>query len=628
MTGLRRALAAALCGVFSLAAQESAIAPVRPQAPVLWRPYLAPEVPAARLNNSARLASLIRAGSLYLTVQDAIELALENNIDIEVARYNPIAAEWRVERAEAGGALPGVPSGSSQANSVASGQGVAGSQAAAGVSFAGNNGGASTTGNATITQVGPVTQTLDPSIQETTTFSHKTTPEPNSVQSVLPVLIQNGRAYSASYQQGFLTGGSITVNYQDHYLNENAPTDVLNPSSSNQLSVSFQHNLLRGFGIAVNSRTITVAKINLKTSDLNFKSQLTSTVGDVLNAYWALAADSDDVKAKEAALETSQRFLDDNRRRLEAGSLAPLDVTTAEAQVATAQQDLVVSQTSLRQQELQIKNLISRRLNDPLVANVRVVPLDHITIPLQDNVAPLDDMVKTALANRTDLIAEKVAIETSEISALGTKNGLLPSLQVFGARSQAGLAGAPRTVVFGRNVETANNYFVGGIGTALGQIFRSNFPTQRVGEFFGASIHNRQAQADYAVDQLQLRQQQLETQKDQNQLQVDIMNAVVALQQARARYDAAMHNRVLDEQLLDAEQKKFRLGASTPYNVIQQQRDLVIAQATELSSLVAYTNARVTLDQALGTILDNNHIEIRDRTDAHVREAPSGPAVK
>ncbi len=266
---MRRSLSVALCLSSMTWAQQVSIEPIRPRAPFIVRPYRAPEVPPIRAGNSERLRALVRAGALYLTAQDAIALALENDIDLEVARYNPLISASQLQRAEAGGALPGVPSGASQAGSVASGQGVVGSQAAAGVSGGGGAGGASRTSNATITQVGPVTQTLDPAFQETTVFSHTSQPQANVVQSLTTVLVSNTKVFNASVQQGFLSGGSVTVNYTDHYLRENAPSDLLNPSVAPSLSLSFQHNLLRGFGVAVNARNITVSKMNLKTTDLN-----------------------------------------------------------------------------------------------------------------------------------------------------------------------------------------------------------------------------------------------------------------------------------------------------------------------------------------------------------------------
>ncbi|MBZ5610621.1 MAG: TolC family protein [Acidobacteriia bacterium] len=627
---LRKGVAVGLCYSCSLSlapAQQASIDPVRPSAPVIVRPYLAPDVPPVRLGNSGRLSDLIRAGTLYLTVQDAIALALENSIDIEVARYNPILSAWQLERSEAGGALPGVPSGAAQAGSVASGQGVAGSQAAAGVSGTGGSAASGGTANATISQVGPVTQNLDPTIQETSTFSHRTVPQFNIVQSITPVLISNTRVYSGSYQQGFLSGGGITINYTDHFLKENAPTDLLNPSVAPNLSFSFQHNLLRGFGIAVNARTITVAKINLTTSDLNFKTQVIGTVAQVLSLYYALVADYEDVKAKESAVQLAQTLYEDNQKQVEIGSLIPLDVTRAEAQLAGTQRDLVDSQTSLQQQELQLKNLISRTgVADPALKNARIVPLDRIVIPQQDDLAPLQELVQKALANRSDIAAELAGVHTAEVSALGTRNGILPSAQVFGGESQAGLAGTPHTVVSQRGTQAPDPYFAGGMGNALGQIFRRNFPTERIGAFLSTQLGNHLAQADYGIDQLQLRQRQLTTQKDINQVAVDVANSVVGLRQARVRYDAAVKNRELEQQLLSAEQKKYSLGASVPYNVIQQQRDLTAAQSAEIAALVSYSNARISLDRTLGTILDTNHVSIGEARAGKVGRTSSLPA--
>lgn len=611
----RKWIAAGLCcwwPVSFAAAQQIAIEPVRPSAPVFWRPYLAPEVPPVRLANSPRLRDLVRAGKIYLSEQDAIALALENNIDIEVARYNPILSAWRLERAQAGGALPGVPSGASQAISVASGQGVLGSQAAAGVSGGGgpataNRGG----GNAQISQIGPVTQTLDPSFEETTTFSHQTIPQPNVVQSITPVLLRNQRVYSGSLQEGFLSGGGVSLSYNDHFLNENAPSDVLNPSSAATLSIFVQHNLLRGLGIAVNGRTITVSKINLQMSALNFKTQVIATVVNVLNTYHSLVADYEDVKARQSALDAAQTFYQDTEKQVAIGSMIELDAMRAKSQAAAARQNLAISQTNLAQHELQLKNLISRTgVADPVVAQAQIVPTDRIVIPEKDNLPPLKDMIQTALADRSDLAVEKENVHSAEVSALGTRNGVRPALVAFGGESHAGLAGKARTLVFGQFVETADPYTVGGIGTALGQIFRRNYPTENIGAFFQAQIYNRQASSDQAIDELQLRQTQWTTQKDLNQLEVDVMNAVVALQQARARYDAAAKNRELEQQLLDAEQRKFALGASTSYNVVQQERDLMAAQSSEIAALVSYSDARTLLDRTLGTTLETNHISL------------------
>jgi len=629
---IRRVFAAALLVANLGFAQQASIVPIQPAVPILVRPYTAPEVPPVRLANSNRFQQLIRGGILYLTAQDAIALALENNIDIENARYNPIIDAWNVERAQAGGALPGVPSGASQAGSVASGQGVAGSQAAAGVSISGTGTNGGGTVNATVTQVGPVTQVLDPIVQETSTFTHKSTPYPNTLLSGVSVLVSGTRVHSFTVQQGFITGGNVSVNYTDHYLNENAPSDLLNPEVSTSVTISVAHNLLRGLGIAVNARTITVAKMNLAESDVVFKQQVINTVADVLNVYYGLSADYDDLQAKRSALEVAQTFFNDTKAQERIGSLSPLDVTTAESQVATAAQDVVVSETSLRQQEVQLKSLISRTgLADPLVRETRIIPVEHIVIPEKDDLPPIADLLRKAVGNRTDVALQKNSVQTSEVSALGTKNGLLPVLQAFAGQTNAGLAGAPHNVFFtapnGQTFEESPDpYFYGGTGNALGQIFRNNFPTVHAGAYFVANVHNWQAQADYGIDQLSLRQSQLLTQKTISQAQVDVMNAVIALQQARARYNAAVHNRILDAQLLDAEQRKYKLGASTPYNVVQQQRDLSIAQAQETAARATYSNAKILLAQMLGTTLEDYGISIVEAKTGRVNRVSTPPA--
>ena len=613
---------AALCGVCSLAlveAQEANVEPIRASTPIL-RSYEPAQIPPVRLTNSSRLGSLVRAGMLYLTVQDAIAIALENSIDIEVARYNPIIAEWQLERSRAGGALPGVPSGASQVGTVASGQGVAGSQAAAGVTTGTNGTAGTAASNATISQIGPIAQTLDPTVQESTVFSHQTAPQANSVQSILPVLISNTRNSSFTYQQGFLTGGNVTASYKDSYLNENAPTDVLNPSSAPNLTVTFQQNLLRGFGVAVNSRTIRISQLNVRASALNFKTQVSNTVNQVLNLYYALAAGYEDLKAKSNAVEVAEQFYSNTGIQERAGTLARLDVTTAEAQLATAQFDLVNSQTNLRQAELQLKNLLSRTgILDPVLAGVQIVPLDRIAVPEADDLPPLKDLLQTALANRSDLAAERLGITSGEISALGTRNGILPLLVAIGTESSVGLAGTPRNVISRRGVQTADPYFDGGIGDALSQVFRRNFPTNRGTVFFQAPIGNNQAQADFAIDQLQLRQSQIQLGKDLNQVAVDVSNYVVAMRQARGRYRAAVQTQLLQQRLLDAERTKLAGGASTPFNVVQQQRDLVTAQSAVIAALVDFSNARVALDQTLGKTLEVNQVSIDDARSGRVQ---------
>jgi len=621
--GCRR-LVAVICAASTLAAQD--IAPIRPQAPVIIRPYLPVTAPPVRTSNSERLHQLVRAGMLYLTAQDAIALVLENNIDIEVSRYNPFISAWNLERAQAGGALPGVPSGAAQAGQVATGQGVTGSQTAANVTAPGVTTTTGRTANATISQIGPVTPNLDPIIQETSTVSHVSAPQPDSVQSEVLNLVQATHVYTGSYQQGLISGGLVTVSYSEHFLNENAPTDVLNPTVAPSASVSIQYNFLRGFGVAANARTITVARMNLKTTDLNFKNQVIGLVSQTLNAYYALAADYEDLRAKRNAAETADTFVRDVKRQIELGATAPSDLISAESQAASDLQAVSDADSTLQQQELTLKNLISRTgASDPVLDNVRIIPIDSITVPPADNLAPANELVREALANRPDLAAELANEKASEVNTLGTKNGILPTLQGVGVESQAGLAGTPKTVSLDGFIESAPARFYGGIGNALGQVFQRDFATEIVGAFDQEPIRNRQAQADYAIDLLQLRQTQLSNRKDFNQVEVDVRNGVVALQQARARLEAAVKNRELDQQLFESEQKRYRLGASTPYNVATAQRDLIGAQSSEVAARVAYVDARVGLDQTLGTTLEANHISLEEAKSGKVARNSAPP---
>jgi outer membrane protein len=671
----QRRFSLALCCLLAVpsGAQEQSVAPVKPSGSVLVRPYKEAYIPPLPLSNSGRLRTLVRAGKLYLTVQDAIALALENNIDVETARYNPLIDEWNLERYEGGGALPGVPSGQSLASSVASGQGVAGSQNAAGVSASANTQSSNSTVGATISQIGPVTPTLDPAFQYSASFSHRSILEADERISGLYNLIDKSRNYTATLTQGLLTGGQISASYKESYLNENAPTDTPNPTYAPAISLSFQHNLMQGFGTAVNSRFITAAKATLKGDALSFKGEVIGVIANVLTLYYGLVADYQDVKAKETALTVAQQFFENNKKEVQLGAMAPLDVTTAEAQVASSQQDLVVSQTNLQQQQVQLKNVLSRTgLADPVIAEAEIIPLDRIEVPQQDTLPPLKNLIATALQNRTDIPVARINISNQEITNLGTENGLLPQVALLLGASAQGLAGPykigfiPNAIpvstttsgssgstgvakpVSGSSASTGSvlppgsvpcpamtprttlciaplGDFVGGISNGLSQAFGRDFPSERAGGFIAAPLRNRQAQADYRIDQLTLRQSQLQLQQSLNQLVVDVSNGMVGLQQARVRYLAAIKSRELQQQLLDAEQKKFSLGASTTFLVVQQQRDLATAQSAEITALVAYSNARVALDQTLGTTLEENHITLDEAVRGRVARPSSLP---
>ncbi len=592
------------CFASQLQAQESPISVARPTGPVVVRPYLAATVPPIQLNNSDRLRRLIRAGKLYLTLQDAISLAIENNLDLEVDRYGPLMAEWTLERLQAGGPLRGVTSGNSLVNQVTGGQGVLGSEVSAGLATTGGGGGGNN--SAVIAQIGPVTQNLDAVLQTATAFSHTTTPQSDAVISQTVSLIDTRYAYNTFVQQGLLTGGFVQMTANDSYLKENTPTDIINPSVAGVAQIYLRHNLLNSFGTDVNSRFIRVAERNVNGAHETFRSQLLNLVASVLNLYWDLVTNADFLKVRQRAVDAAQKLYDDTKSEIQLGVVAKVEIFRAEAELSTRKRELGIAEATVHQQEILLKNALVRDdTRDPLIDAAEVVPLDRIRIPETDELPPLRQLVAKAMAARPDVALDKINLENGETSALGTANGLLPTLQVIAAASSTGLAG---TVVPVAGEPPASPYFQGGVGSVAEQIVRHNFPGERGSVLFQGLIENRQAQGDYGVDQLQMRQNALVIRRRMNQLVVDISNQMVALRQARARYATAADSRILQQQLLEKERSRFSLGGSTINTLIAAEEALVNTQAAEITALSTYSHARVALDQVLGETLEKNLI--------------------
>lgn len=598
-----------------LASQCPAQTPVqsveKPSGPLLVRSYKPATVAPVNLTNSDHLHSLIRAGRLYLTVQDAIAVAVENNLDLEVDRYGPLSAEWALQRAQGGGPLRGVTNGTSLVNQATSGQGVVGSEISAGLASNSNgtNGG---NGGAAISQIGPVTQNLDPVLQNATDYSHKTSPQPITIVSQTAALVDAEHVIDSFVQQGFLTGGYVQVSANESYLKENAPSDFLNPSVAPVVQIYLRHNLLQGFGAGVNGRFIRVAQKNFQGAQETFRSQLLNVVANVLNLYWDLVTDDDDVAVRQRAVDQAQKVYDDTRKQIELGVIPRFEASQAQSGLSISHQQLAIAQAAAQLQENLLKNALSRNgLEDPLVDAAQIVALDHIEVPEQDNLPALRELVSKALANRPDIALARINDEAAAISAEGTANGVLPSLQGFAAIGASGLSGAatPPVSVNGKSV-TADPYYVGGLGNALGQVFRDNFPTRRAGALFQGTLGNHVAQGDYGVEQLQLRQGDLIERRNQNQLVVDISNQVVALRQARSRYSQAVDSRKLLQELLDKSQQAFSFGAATIRDVVAAQGALVAAQETEVATLSSYSHARISLDQVLGQTLEVNHVSV------------------
>ena len=595
----------------------------QPHGPLLVRSYLPTSVPPVNLQNSDRLHSLIRGGRLYLTVQDAIAVALENNLDLEVDRYGPLSAEWALQRTQGGGPLRGVTNGNSLVNQATSGQGVVGSEIAVGLA-SNTSGGGGGNGGATISQIGPVTQNLDPVLENATEVSHITTPLPITTVSQTNALVDTHHIIDSFVQQGFLSGGYVQVAANESYLKENAPSDFLNPSVAPVVQIYASHNLLRGFGTGVNGRFIRVAQKNLQAAQETFRSQLLNIVANVLNLYWDLVTDDDDVAVRQRAVDQAQKFYDDTRQQIQLGVVPRFEAARAQSGLSTSRQQLAIAQAGAQEQENLLKNALSRNgLEDPLLDAVQVVLLDRIQVPEQDDLPALRDLVAKALANRPDIALARINDETAAILAEGTANGVRPSLQGFGAISASGLSGTatPPIAIDGKSY-AADPYYTGGLSNALSQVFRDNFPTRRVGAQFQGYLRNHVAQGDYGVDQLQLRQGNLIDRRNQNQLVVDISHQLVALRQARSRYSQAVDLRKLQQELLDKSQQAFSFGAATIGDVVAAQGALVGAQETEVAMLSAYSHARVGLDQVLGQTLEVNHVSVGQALQGDRKPSP------
>jgi outer membrane protein len=576
------------------------------QGPKMIRPYEAPDIPPVHLNNSTRLSGLIRAGNLYLTLQDAIALAIENNLELEIDRYGPLLADSALKRAEAGGPIRGVPSGSAQVSAVDSGLGAAGSTQAAGLSSGnGGNGGGGNSGGATVQQVGQVTPNLDPNLQNATTFSHQTLPQANTIVTQTTAYIQSKHTYNTVLQQGLLSGGIFQLIDYEQSDKENVPSDVVNPAVGPYIDVYLKHPLLQGFGLRLNDRFIRIGKLNLKGARETFRSQVLDQVTTVVNLYWDLVSANDELKARQRALEVARKFDEDTRAQIGIGSLARVEMPRADAEMATRQQDLAIAQANVRQQEVRLKDALSRQ-EDPQLEAAAIVPLDRIVVPPADELPPLRKLVNAAMENRPDVAIAKIRDQTAELSALGTTNPLLPSLSVTAQAFNRGSAGIyqPSSGV------PPDPIFVGGYGKALGQIFRRDYPSESLQVQFSAPLGNRLAQADYGIDQIQLKQSAVSGQRDNNAIVVTISSQLIALRQARSRYSAAVNTRELQEQLLAAEQNKFAFGKSSTNNLIVAQRALISAQTSEITAAAAYAHARVALDQVSGQTLEVYHVSL------------------
>jgi outer membrane protein TolC len=581
-------------------------------------------VPQPGMENSPRLKDLIRDGKLWLSLQDAIALALENNLDIDVARFNIPLAQTDYLRTRAGAAARGV-TGETISTALYAG--------AIGSSSTGGGGGSGTSaGGAGYSGGGPVSLgsvgCCDPFVSFSTGWNQSAIPLGTTVLTGLASVNSTYNSYSAFYGQGFMTGTSIVAGMFGDRNTTSALTALVNPVIPTYLGITLSQNLLNGFGYRANAANLRIARNGLKVADSVFRQNVMNTLVTVVNSYWDLVYYRENVRVKEEALKWAQTQLKDNTRQVEIGNLAAIAITQAKAEVASRQHDLIVAQTTYHQQEETLKTQLSKHVDTDL-ASVGIEPTDKLPEPKSDDIPSLEEALNLAAKNRPEIEQVQLNMRNQEITIQQDRNRLLPNLSVFATYLPTGLSGhflcggnplyqpeCPKGVI---------GYVPGGAGDSLSQVFRNVYPNYSLGVSLSIPIRNRQAQADAATALIQARQMRVQLQQKINQVQQDVRNAVIAVTQARVQIDAAKESTALYKETLEGEQKKFLLGESTPFLVIQAERDVANAEGTEAQARDAYAKALVQYAQATATILEKFNVEISEAKTGEVTRAMNIP---
>jgi outer membrane protein len=595
--------------------------------PLLW--YTPKDYPQPRLSNSPRLDDLLRDGKIYLSLSDAVTLALENNYDIAIARINLDIADTDLLRAKAGSSLRGVSTGIVANTLGGSTTTISGGGGPGGTSSGTGGGGAGASGLVLSTSGGgPVPETLDPLLTGNLEYEAAIAPSATALTGAAQSIYTDTGTYNFTYAQGFLTGTQFTTTFTNSRVSTNNSFDTYVPFINTAFRVQATQHLLQGFGTGINGRFILQAKNDRRITDSAFRQQVLYTVNQVENIYWGLVSAYEDEQAKERALKQSSALTADNRRQLEIGTLAPLDVVNSDATVATDRQALIASQTNLEYQQLIMKQAIARNLTDPQLSGAPVIPTDRVGLDrLKEEDMPVEDLVREAYQNNPQIEQAVLNMKNNQITIKAEKNGLLPIVDVYGFYGASQLAGAP-------NANLSNLLGTGTApaapvtyGTAFGDLFNNSTPDKGVGVNISIPLRNRTAQADQMRSQMELRQSQMRLQQLYTQIRIQVINGQYALTNDRAQVAAAQASRDYAVQSSEAEQKKFRLGASTSAAVLQQQRSLANAENTLISATAAYAKDRAALMQLVSNTLETYGINLTAAAAGTVGAAPVIPGL-
>ncbi len=454
--------------------------------------------------------------------------------------------------------------------------------------------------------IGTPPPAFDPLLTGLVNWTHQTAPQIDFGSNGTNSLATRTTTADAGYQQAFSTGTQVSVNFDNSRTGLNSLSSAYNPYSASSLGLTVTQPLLRGFGINMNRRFIRIAYNEQKMTNLLFQQQLIETVYGVIRLYTDLVALTEDVKVKQETVTLAQKLFDDTKAQVDEGTLAPVEMTRAKAQVSASRQDLINSNGLLEEQEAILKTVLTRRGNeDPEVANARIIPTDALNVPEKEETRPFQEALSLAVANRPDLGQARLQVQNSEIGLEGSRNLVRPEVDLVGIAQNSGLAGAanPFSTVTGAP-------FVGGYGDVLNQLFTRKFPTYGIGVQVAVPLRNRVAEADWARDELQVRQSEVRVRQLQNQVRLEVEDALIAMRRARSSYEAAVQTRLLQQESLEAEQAKYEVGASTSFFVIQYESLLSQARSSEVAAKSAYVKARAALQRATGSILAENRISV------------------
>lgn len=595
--------------------------------PNLFAPYEGLTLKPPNLQNSPRIQQLIHDGKLTLSLNDAVALALENNLDLAIARYNLDIADTDILRTKAGASVRGVASGLVQGTP---GGGVGGfGTGAPGAGAGGTSGGAGGAGTgagglvqSTIGTGAPVSS-YDPQITTQFNNEHGVFPLANQVTTGVAALQQNTVNANFDYSQAFPTGTSIDFGMQNTRQTTNGRFTELVPVLNSGYRFTLTQRLLSGFGFGPNLRFLRIARNNREVTDIAFRDQVIATVTQIENIYWDLVNAVEDVRVKQRSLALAQKTLEDDKKQVELQAIAPLDVTRDEAVVDSSNQDLIVAQTTLQLQELLIKNAVTRNLGDPEIAAASVIPTDAIIVPENEPVRPTQDLIAEALSHRPELAEARIDMTNRQITRKAAKNALLPTLDLVAFYGGSGLAGVPNPLA-----GPTAGVPVTGFGDVFARTFNNTSPDYSVGFTLNIPLRNRTAIADQVRSELEFGQAQLLLQQLQNKIGIEVRNAQFALEQNRARVVSARKGVEVAQHTLDIEQKKLALGASTSLQVLQIGRDLAVAESNLVAATTAYAKSKVELDRSVGATLVNNGISIDDAESGHVHALPAMSGTK